>query len=192
MSCLLTQGFLDTCKDAVGGIKEIFMANQEDFESGVIVDPVTQVITALPTATIFRYKLSTKNGGSMQDEDVIDETARTKFSQQTLTFNLGTISAAKRKELETASRANPVVFVLDAMDNIHMLGRQEGCSVKTTTQTGATKGDLSGYAIEVTAEERFKAEMLAPFDRNAGEVPFENFVGITVSPGYGPTPIASS
>jgi hypothetical protein len=179
MSCLLTQGFLDDCKEALGGIKEIFVGNWGDFDTGITFDNSTGEIDGLPTATLYRYKLA-RSSSSWQEVATINETNRTRFYAQTVTAVLGRMSAAKRKELMNASAANPIVFVRDSMDNIWCVGRLEGTTFNTTAQSGTAKGDLNGYNIEIVAEERFAAERLESFTTT----PFDNFAGITVSPGY--------
>jgi hypothetical protein len=179
MSCLLTQGFLDDCKDAIGGIKEMFLGNWGDFESGITFDNTTGEIDALPTATIFRYKLA-RSSSSWQEVATINETNRTLFYAQTITAVVGRMNADKRKELFLAARANPIVFVRDSLDQIWCIGRLEGTTFNTTAQSGTAKGDLNGYNIEIVAEERYPAEKLEAFTTE----PFDNFGGITVSPSY--------
>jgi hypothetical protein len=179
MSCLLTQGFLDDCKDAIGGIKEIFLGNWSDFETGITFDGTTGEIDALPTATIYRYKLA-RSSSSWQEVATINETNRTLFYAQTVTAVVGRMNADKRKELFLASRANPIVFVRDSLDQIWCIGRLEGTTFNTTAQSGTAKGDLNGYNIEIVAEERYPAEKLEAFT----DEPFDNFAGITVSPSY--------
>jgi hypothetical protein len=179
MSCLLTQGFLDDCKDAIGGIKEIFLGNWSNFETGITFDNSTGEIDGLPTATIYRYKLA-RSSSSWQEVATINETNRTLFYAQTVTAVVGRMNADKRKELFLASRANPIVFVRDSLDQIWCIGRLEGTTFNTTAQSGTAKGDLNGYNIEIVAEERYPAEKLEAFT----DEPFDNFAGITVSPSY--------
>jgi len=179
MSCLLTQGFLDDCKDAIGGIKEIFLGNWSQFDTGITFDNTTGEIDGLPTATIYRYKLA-RSSSSWQEVATINETNRTLFYAQTVTAVVGRMNADKRKELFLASRANPIVFVRDSLDQIWCIGRLEGTTFNTTAQSGTAKGDLNGYNIEIVAEERYPAEKLEAFT----DEPFDNFAGITVSPSY--------
>jgi hypothetical protein len=102
------------------------------------------------------------------------------FYAQTVTAVVGRMNADKRKELFLASRANPIVFVRDSLDQIWCVGRLEGTTFNTTAQSGTAKGDLNGYNIEIVAEERYPAEKLEAFT----DEPFDNFAGITVSPSY--------
>jgi hypothetical protein len=58
-----------------------------------------------------------------------------------------------------------------------MIGRMDGAEVTAaSTTTGTAKGDLNGYTITFTAEEKNKAFLLDPYT----SIPFDNFVDITV------------
>lgn len=178
MPCDLTKGFTLGCKDVLGGIKEIFLGNLNDFYTGITFDATTGKIDALPTATLYRYQLA-RNSSSFNEVATLDEVNGTAFWLQTLTATLRSLAQDKRNELELAARANPIVFVRDVNDNIFVMGRQLGTTFGWTGQTGQAKGDLNGYAINATAEEAEPAEFLEDYTTE----PFDNFAGITVTPG---------
>jgi hypothetical protein len=178
MSCLLTKGFTLGCKDVLGGIKDIYLGNLSDFATGITFDNVTGMIDGLPTATLYRYQLA-RNSSSFNEVATLDEVNGTAFWLQTLTATLRTLSQDKRNELENAARANPIIFVRDVNNKIFVMGRQLGSTFGWTGQTGQAKGDLNGYAINATAEEGEPAEFLEAYTT----VPFDNFGGITVTPG---------
>lgn len=178
MSCLLTKGFTLGCKDVLGGIKDFYLGNLSDFATGITFDVTTGKIDGLPTATLYRYQLA-RNSSSFTEAATLDEVNGTAFWLQTLTANVRTLSQEKRNELENAARANPIVFVRDVNNNIFVMGRQLGSTFAWTGQTGQAKGDLNGYAINATAEEGEPAEFLEAYSTE----PFDNFAGITVTPG---------
>ena len=71
-----------------------------------------------------------------------------------------------------------IVFVQDNNDNIWMVGRYDGAELTaSTTSTGVAKGDLNGYTITLTAEEKDKAYRLESFT----STPFDNFPDIEVA-----------
>ena len=180
MSCLITQGKTLGCKDSLGGIKEFFIGNRNDFITGITIDPSTEEIDGLPTATLYRFEVG-RGSSSFTDQGTPDETTGTLFHLQTLNAVIRTLDPATRKNLEAAARATPIIFVRDSNDNILCMGRQEGCTIAVTAQTGQAKGDQNGYSLVCTAEEREPAEHLEAFTSE----PFDNFTGITISPSYG-------
>lgn len=178
MSCLLTKGYTLGCKDALGGIKDIYLGNLSDFATGITFDNVTGEIDGLPTATLYRYQLA-RNSSSANEVATLDESNGTAFWLQTITAQVRTLSQDKRNELENAARANPIVFVRDVNNKIFVYGRQLGTTFGWTAQTGQAKGDLNGYILNITAEEPEPAEFVEQYTTE----PFDNFAGITVTPG---------
>ena len=176
MACELTAGFQLDCKDTIGGIKAIYLQQHEDFLTGVTVDSGTEEIDALPTATIYKY-ICPKHTGSFTEEVASSVQNGTIFYTQTVTATFFKLSAPRRKQLELLGKNRLVVFVQDNNDNIWMVGRMDGAEVTAaSTATGVAKGDLNGYTITFTAEEKNKAYRLESFT----SVPFDNFGSIDV------------
>jgi len=178
MSCLATKGFGLGCKDNIGGIKNLYIGNMSDFATGITFDNTTGEIDGLPTATLYRYALA-RNSSSANEVGTPDEVNGTTFYAQTITAQLRKLSQEKRNELDNLIRANPIVFVQDVNNSIFVYGRQLGVTFGWTGQTGQAKGDLNGYILNITAEEPLPAEFLEAYTTE----PFDNYNGITVTPG---------
>lgn len=174
--CELTAGFQLDCKSTIGGIKAIYLQQHEDFLSGVTIDASSEEVDGLPTKSIYKY-VCPKHTGSFTEEIASSVENGTIFYTQTVTATFFALSAARRKQLELVGKNRLVVFVQDNNDNIWMVGRMDGAEVTAaSTATGVAKGDLNGYTITFTAEEKSKAYRLESFT----SVPFDNFAGITV------------
>ena len=179
MACELTTGFTLECKEGVGGIKAIYLQQLADFQTGVVVDGGTEEINSLPNATIWQYVLP-KHTGSFTEEVASSVENGTIFYTQTVTATFFQLSAARRKQLEIVAKNRLVVFVLDNNNNIWMVGKVDGAEVTAmSTATGTAKGDLNGYTITFTAEEKNKAYRLVSYS----SIPFDNFGGIDVEAG---------
>ena len=177
MACELTAGFNLDCKNTIGGIKAIYLQQHEDFLSGVTIDATSEEVDGLPTKTIYKY-ICPKHTGSFTEEVASSVENGTIFYTQTITATFFALSAARRKQLELVAKNRLIVFVQDNNDNIWMVGRFDGAEVTAaSTATGVAKGDLNGYTITFTAEEKNKAYRLESFT----SIPFDNFAGITVS-----------
>lgn len=176
MACELTAGFTLDCKEGVGGIKAIYLQQLADFQSGVSVDATSGEIDGLPTTSIYQFTLP-KHTGSFTEEVQSSVENGTIFYTQTVTATFFQLSAARRKQLEIIAKNRLVCFVLDNNNNIWMVGKVDGAEVTAmSTATGTAKGDLNGYTITFTAEEKNKAYRLESYAND----PFDNFAGITV------------
>jgi hypothetical protein len=175
MACELSAGFQLDCKDAIGGIKAIYLQQHADFLTGINVDNNDEINT-LPTATIYKY-ICPKHTGSFTEEVASSVENGTIFYTQTVTATFFKLSALRRKQLELVAKNRLIVFVQDNNDNIWMVGRFDGAEVTAaSTATGVAKGDLNGYTITFTAEEKNKAYRLESFVT----FPFDNFNNIDV------------
>jgi hypothetical protein len=180
-NCLLTGGFTLDCNEGVGGVKEIFLCNWEDLESGVTLDGTTGEVNALPSPlTLFRYQPNRNTGALTMTPNVNLENGTLYFSQ-VVEFMLGKMESDKHKELVKLAKAKVGVFVRMYTDQILFVGRTDGAFLTAGSfQTGKAKGDANGYSVTLTAEE----PELAPFCEPYASVPFDNFAGVTISPSY--------
>ena len=169
MSCNLTAAIGVDCKDQIGGIKYVYFTNTY-YQNIEAVDTITAETfimttagfstwqksdgTAPGTVTVYRYALR-PNLSSMTVNVNADPNNGTTFYTQTLSLTLQKISSATAYQLRLLAYARPQVFVQDNNDNVMLLGYANGCDVTAgTVVTGTAKGDMSGFTIEVSAEEK--------------------------------------
>lgn len=184
MACLITAAIGDGCKAGVGGIVEILLGNFADFTAGVVVDPATGLITALPEATLYRIPIRRNNGG--YTETINNETNL--FMTQAVTANIFTLAPATRFQVMNVARGRVVAFVRTksniAVNEWVMCGRKGGLELTGTAGSGTAASDINGYQLTFTGEEEDLAEHLTAYS----VYPFDNFTDITVSPAYPGTP----
>jgi hypothetical protein len=175
MACELTAGFNLDCKDTIGGIKALYIGNHGDFLSGITTD-IGEYIVALPEAKVYKF-ICPKHTGNFTEEVASSVENGTIFYTQTITATFFKMTAGRRLNMELMAKNRLAVFVQDNNDNIFMIGRFDGAEVTAaSTTTGTAKGDLNGYTVTFTAEERDKAYLLEPYT----SIPFDNFADITV------------
>jgi hypothetical protein len=180
MACELTTGFTLGCLEGIGGVREVLIANFDDFTSGITYDAVTGEVDGLPTATIYRYVPFRNSGSYIETVNKNLESGTLYFSQE-VGWTFGKLNQDMRNEFLNVAKAKMIVFIRTNDDQILMVGSGEGSQLTTgTVQSGQQKADLMGYQVTTTAEELVPAIHLEPFTT----VPFDNFVGITVSPAY--------
>ena len=174
--CLLGAGFSLACNEGIGGVKDVYLANWEYFVTDVTL--TAGVITALPTATIYRYQPNRSTGALTMTPNQNLENG-TLFFTQAVEFTLGKLDPEKHVEFNVLSKAKLAVFVRLYDDQILMIGRTDGAFLTAGSyQSGKAKGDMSGYMCTITAEEPELAPFLAQY--TAGDEPFSNFAGISV------------
>ena len=175
MACNLTLGRLVDCKDSVGGLKMIYILpnycgnieasatiadlemSDADFEDwDTFADP-----TALKQ-TLLQYDLR-PNVSSMTVNFNSDPATGSTFWTQTLSVTLQKINHDTTNQLKLAAYNRSQIFVRDSMDNIFLLGMNNGVNVTGGTMvSGAAKGDMNGYTLEFTAEEKLPPIQITP------------------------------
>ena len=167
MACNLTRGLLVDCKDQIGGLKRIFFAEtycsnirgSATFDGTNPLEMDTAGFASWDTyggstVNVFQYDLR-PNLSSVTVNINSDPATGTTFFEQTLSLTLQKLTVAQTNEIKLISYNRSQVFVLDNNDNVFLLGMDNGCDISGgTAVTGAAKGDLSGYTLELRAEEK--------------------------------------
>ena len=167
MACNLTKGLLVDCKDQIGGLKRIFFVKSycSDIRANAVFDGTdTNVIDTANFAnwdiqsggavTVFQYDLR-PNLSSMTVNFTSDPATGTTFFEQTLSITMQKLSVAQTNELKLVAYNRAQVFVLDQNDNVFLLGISNGVDVSGgTAVSGAAKSDLTGFTLELRAEEK--------------------------------------
>ena len=189
MACTLTKGLGVDCKDQVGGLKAIFFVSTYSPEIRQVAtfngtDPL-QIDTCgftgwsaygTPTGstvTVFKYTLR-PNLSSMTVNINSDPATGTTFFEQTLSLQLQKLSVSQTNELKLISYNRAQVFVQDVNDNVFLLGMDIGVDVSGgTVTTGTAKGDMSGYTLELRAEEKDPLIWIKRTNGSGTDFPFD-------------------
>ena len=164
MACNLTAGRSVDCKDVIGGIKSIFFTSSfcaDIWREATITDGVMATagfadwdIVDTGQVTVFKYNLR-PNLSSLTVNVNSDPATGTTFFTQTLSITLQKIDSAMSNQLKLISYNRSQIFVQDQQNYVYLLGLENGCDITGgTVVTGAAKGDLSGYTMEFSAEEK--------------------------------------
>ena len=158
MSCDISAGRTLPCKDAVGGLKNVYFIN---YDSAVTIDEEADgtVVSATSwgaTADAFKYELK-GNSSLTQNIQSSRENGTTAF-EQVLELTLPKLSAADNQAIKLLSFGRPRIVVEDYNGNLFLVGREHGADVTGgTIVTGAAMSDLSGFTLTFTAMERIPA-----------------------------------
>lgn len=174
MSCDLTAGRLEPCKDSNGGIRAIYFAN---YDSGLFDNMtfVAEEITAM-TAPVTVYKYELRGVNSFDEANENSRENGTSFWTGTGTFVLKKQDLATQKELKLLAFNRPHIIIEDYNGNFRLAGIKNGCECAVSTASGAAMGDLNGYNIVATSQE---ADMASFIDSTL----MDNVAGFVVTEG---------
>jgi hypothetical protein len=160
MSCLVLNGRNESCYDSVGGIDAIYFVNRGTYVYPTDVTLTDDVITAITgIAEIFKYELRGVNSFDQTQTPSSDN--GTNFVAQALTVQLKQLTPAMHKNFKLIAYGRPSVIVKNRMDQFFFMGIEYGASMTAgSIVTGAQMGDMSGYNITLTANERIPANFL--------------------------------
>jgi hypothetical protein len=164
MACDITRGRLIDCKDAIGGLKAIYICKSYNTNIEQVAAISTTEMTdagfdvwsgqVAAKTIVFKYNL-VPNLSSMTVNVNSDNANGTAFFEQTLSVTLQKIDHDMTNELRLMAYSRAQIFVQDSMDNVFLLGMVNGCHVSGgTVITGAAMGDQNGYTIEWAAQEK--------------------------------------
>lgn len=171
MACTLTKGRNEPCKDVVGGITAVYLA---DF--GTLGDPTydgsdVDVIDAFAGSPAW-FQFDVKGASAFEQTITSSRDAGTSFYEQVLTLTLKKMSKQTHNELKLIVRSRPHVVVEDNNGNKFIMGLEYGAEVTGgTIVTGTAMGDLSGYTLTMTAQEKLPANFVdATITADASEI----------------------
>jgi len=161
MACDISTARALPCKDSVGGLKNVYIANY-----GISVTPGADdsiPSTEFSGETFYQYELK-GNSSLTQNIQTSRENGTTAF-EQVLELTLPKLSAADNQAIKLLAFGRPHIVVEDYNGNFIYVGREHGADVTGgTIVTGAAMGDLSGYTLTFSGMERTPANSITGGD----------------------------
>lgn len=161
MACSLTLGRIEPCKDQVGGLNAVYFINSIDLAQISYDTADTDVIDQLATTAVSAYKYDLKGTSNFEQAITSSRDNGTTFFEQVLNIVLKKQDADTHKEVKLLAWAKPVVIVEDNNGNAWVMGLEHGAEVTGgSIVTGSAMGDLTGYNLTLTGQERVPANFL--------------------------------
>ena len=179
MSCDLSKGRLEFCKDIVGGIKSVYFANFDvlDVTFDSTVDNVIEDLQASAGGAVTFYKYDLRGDSNLVQNINSSLQNGTTFFEQVLNMTIKKLDKTTHKEVKLMASGHPIVVIHDHNGNAFACGLYEGMDVTGgTIVTGGAKGDLSGYTLVLTGMEKDPAFFLE------GSTETDPFAGLTTAP----------
>ena len=169
MSCDITHGRVEECKDSVSGLKAIYIINFDDLnEDTATFDTGTpgeedQLVTWTPASALTMYKYELKSTANALNTTInASRDNGTTFFAQELVVNLKRQDVVTHKQVKLLSYGRPRIIARSMTDQFFMLGFAQGCDVSAgTIGTGAALGDFNGYQLTFMAEEELPPLFIA-------------------------------
>ena len=161
MACNLSAGRLEPCKDSIGGIASVYFLNYTASLANATNGESDALIESLPAGlTVYEYELK---GNSSYTETVNSSRDNgTTFFSQELVLNLKKLTNEMTTQLKLMAYGRPQIFIHTMNGDTLLVGQREGADVTGgTIQTGAAIGDLYGYSITFTGQEKFPASFIS-------------------------------
>ena len=177
MACTLTlAGRGVGCKDALGGIKRIYVAEWVD---GIWEDIASGEVSGSTAAITFYTYDMTRGSGSLNQTITSDLAAGTVFFDQVCSVTFNKAAASDITEISNLVKGRMAVLVEDNNGNWFVMGHQNGVEVSGgTAQTGTAAGGQNGFTLEFSAQDVAPAPFLA---LTAG-APTDTDITITAAP----------
>jgi hypothetical protein len=174
MACDIANGRTEACKESVGGLRNIYIANwNADMYDGLTLG-IDDEITALVAAVdVYKFELRGENN-TYEETNENSRDNGTSFWTQSGSIVLKKQDAATQKELKLLSYGRPHIIIEDYNGNFRLAGAQNGCEVMVSTSTGGAMGDLNGYNISFEAKELSPALFVDP-------TIIDNIAGFTIN-----------
>ena len=150
MSCSIASGYALACKESVGGIKAVYVA---DF-SNITYDPASGgVIANVDSGSFYEFELPPQTGNFTTTANSSIENQST-FYQTELVIALPRLSTIARNQFMVLTKGRFAIIVLDRLGNKYILGYENGCFATTgTAVSGTAMGDLNGQNLTFTSLE---------------------------------------
>jgi hypothetical protein len=160
MACDISLGRLEPCK-SVGGLKAVYFINYDSsFYTGKTLgtDDLIDGFTAV-TGNAYKYEL--RGANNFDEANEVSKENGTSFWTATGTLVFKAQDASTRKQMKLLSYGRPIVITEGYDGLFKMYGLENGCDVAVNTASGAGMGDLNGYNVTVTAQEKEPAYFMA-------------------------------
>jgi hypothetical protein len=158
MACNLSAGRQEVCKESIGGLAGVYFLN---YTTGSFTKNASGEVTAYPSAsTVYYYELK---GNSSYTETVNSSRDNgTTFFSQELTLNLKKLTNEMTTQLKLMAYGRPQIAVATMNGDTLLVGENEGADVTAgTIQAGAAMGDLYGYSVTFTGQEKLPAAFIS-------------------------------
>ena len=163
MACTIIEGRQIDCRDSVGGVAEIYIAEYTNVNQAAIIASSGSItaMNCLPGKKFYTFQVE-KGNAQFDEKPIVSVDNGTNYTEQTLTFNMKKLSAAMRNDLMTISQNRLLVIVKDNNGLFRLAGQVGGLDLSdATASTGKAFGDLNGVTLTLKGMEPVMANYIS-------------------------------
>lgn len=167
MSCDISHGRAEQCKDSISGIQAIYVLNYGLYDpyTDVTYDTalgLEDVITAISLPALSNiYKFELKGANTFDTTITSSRDNGTTFFEQVLTVQLKRQDAITHKQVKLLAYGRPNIIVQTNANQFFIAGLVRGMDVTAgTINSGTNLGDYNGYSLTFTGQEAVPANFL--------------------------------
>lgn len=176
MACLLTTGRTEPCRDAIGGLKALYLMDFLEDAFTISGGEATAISASVSSGDVYKYDLLADGNTFVESGGAPDESTGTSVVTQTGTAVLKKQGVATANEINTLKAARPVAVWKFRDGTYKVQGLSDGTVISVETASGGAKADFNGYTLTLTSTEL----NLAPTLDSATVTAFEALVSATV------------
>lgn len=156
MSCAITSGYTLDCKDAVAGIKNIYISSLSNVSS--IAQNASGMVTAITMVgsnKYYKFELNTKGANSVSEAIQADPANGTVAYASTISVQFGKVTQANSQLLQNVIKNRCSLIVEMKNGNYLLFGKEFGVEVSGgSLASGTAMNDFQGYTLEFTGMEK--------------------------------------
>ena len=149
MACNVTAAVGVNCKEAVGGVKRIFIAGADvdmvDHPSWALT---SGKVSTIPTTAFYQWDFHPEKC-TFEARIMASPENGTLYYEQTLNLNIAHLDVDDQAQLELLAKGKPVIIVQLNTGALLLMGARHGCDV---SGGGINAGQRFGDATEMTLE----------------------------------------
>ena len=160
MSCDISRGRIEPCKDSVGGLNAVYFINKGSIGTVTYDATDTDVIDSLGTG-VAAYKFDIKGASTFTENITSSRENGTTTFEQVLELQLTKLTKEDHKTVKLLAFGSPSILIEDNNGNVFVAGLEHGLDVSGgTIVSGASMGDMSGYTLTFSGMEKAPANFL--------------------------------
>ncbi len=153
MPCAITSGYTIDCRENIGGLKSVFIA---EFGNISGVTEVSGLVTGITKATgkrFYKFEVPRATSNTSSNATGSEENGSLFYTHQVV-LPLNKRDSTTANVVRTLAKAKLMVVTLDMDGNYRMFGKANGLYLASTENgSGTAAGDRNGYNITLTGVE---------------------------------------